>query len=162
MVELVTMLGMHWKEFDQKAWHMRAEGNGYILTSIFIQGLGKCPLLTRSQSHSLLLLLTSKLKGIMVTFSKTGVFRCTENRYIPANEIKELSFGSVPSIFADAKPDLKLLNIGSDEEVNNTLQLLGCSYNTIMKYGKKRTHIFPRESPFPLRIFILIHFPYDK
>lgn len=80
----------------------------------------------------------------MVTFSKTGSSRFQENRYIPSDHIKELAFGSVPSIFGD-KPALKLLTFGNKEEVNHTLQQLGCLPDAIARYGEKRTHIFPRK-----------------
>lgn len=40
LVEMMAMLGIYWKVFDQIQWNPRAEGNGFILTSTIVDGLG--------------------------------------------------------------------------------------------------------------------------
>jgi hypothetical protein len=85
---------------------MRAEGNGFIMTSSLVQGL-----------------------GLMVSFSITGRSTFQSTRTIPCIEIKELSFGSVPSIFGG-----QLMNFGTKEDVTRTLRFVGCHPETITKY----------------------------
>ncbi len=105
LVEVMAMLGVYWKSFDQSNWNLRAEGNGYILTSTTVHGL-----------------------GVMVTFAVTGKSNFKDSRVIPTHEIKDLAFGTVPNIF-DEKPaymdreetqSLELV-FGTDDDVINTL-----------------------------------------
>ncbi len=61
LVEMMAMLGLYWKVFDQSFWNLRAEGNGFILTSTTVHGL-----------------------GVMVVFAITGSSTFKENRvYVP-------------------------------------------------------------------------------
>jgi hypothetical protein len=87
LVEMTAMLGMYWKVFDEIRGNLRAEGNGYILTSTTVHGL-----------------------GLVATFSVVGVSRFTENRVVPSHDIKELVFGFVPSILGIS---LELSNVDS-------------------------------------------------
>lgn len=114
------MLGMYWKVFDQTSWNMTAEGNGYILTSTIVHGL-----------------------GVMVVFSTTGPSKFTRNRVIPTKKIKDLSFGFVPNIF-EYKRDAQSLELlfGTKEEVSTTLESLGCQADMLSKYAKDHKHIF--------------------
>jgi len=113
LVEMTAMLGMYWKAFDPDSWNLRAEGNGFILSSSLVQGL-----------------------GLMITFSVTGKSRFEDNRPIPCTEIKELSFGSVPSILKQS------LNWGRKQDIVRTLEFVGCNVDTIEKYERRRTHLF--------------------
>lgn len=126
LVEVTSMLGLYWKVFDQTAWNLRAEGNGFILTSTNVHGL-----------------------GVMVVFATTGRSDFTETRVIPCYEIKDLAFGTVSNIFEDEtylahKKDAQSLELvfGSDEDVNNTLESLGCQAETLRRYKKDHKHIF--------------------
>lgn len=76
VVEMMAMLGLYWRVFDQTTWNLRAEGNGFILSSIQVHGL-----------------------GVMFVFATTGKSNFRENRVIPCEEIKEIAFGTVPNIF---------------------------------------------------------------
>ncbi|KAE8443083.1 hypothetical protein EG329_002406 [Mollisiaceae sp. DMI_Dod_QoI] len=126
LVEMMAMLGLHWKTFDISTWNLRAEGNGFILTSTHVHGL-----------------------GVMVVFAITGKSRFQENRVIPCNEIKELVFGTVPNIFEndkylnlyDENQSLDLV-FGSAEDEANTLESLGCPAATLYKWQKDHKHIF--------------------
>jgi hypothetical protein len=73
---MMAMLGLYWRVFDQTTWNLRAEGNGFILSSIQVHGL-----------------------GVMFVFATTGKSNFKENRVIPCEEIKEIAFGTVPNIF---------------------------------------------------------------
>ncbi|CAG8962235.1 hypothetical protein HYFRA_00005288 [Hymenoscyphus fraxineus] len=77
-VEIVSMLGLVWVEFDVKKSILNAEGNGYMAKSEYMPGL-----------------------GILTRFSRLGKPQHRENRMIPCTEIKKLCFGSVPSLFED-------------------------------------------------------------
>jgi hypothetical protein len=123
---MMAMLGMYWKVFDQIVWNLRAEGNGFILTSTTVHGL-----------------------GVMVVFATTGKSRFTDNRVIPAEKVKELAFGTVPNIFdnelyLDREKDAQSLELvfGTKEEVEATLESLGCQAETLRKYSKDHKHIF--------------------
>lgn len=113
LVEIISMLGLYWKVFDESVWNLRAEGNGFILTSTTVQGL-----------------------GVMVVFATTGKSTFEEKRVVPCPAIKKLSFGKVPNIF-----ELDLI-FGKKEIVSETLESIGCSTETVKRYEKDHKHIF--------------------
>lgn len=76
LVEIMSMLGLVWTEFDVKASILTAEGNGYMLKSEYLQGL-----------------------GVLTRFSRLTKPLHEGNRIIPCAEIKRLCFGEVPSLF---------------------------------------------------------------
>ncbi|KAK0104775.1 hypothetical protein ONS95_005045 [Cadophora gregata] len=126
LVEMMAMLGLYWKVFDQSIWNLRAEGNGFILTSTTVHGL-----------------------GVMVTFATTGKSSFKENRVIPCEAVKELTFGTVPNIFDDESylnrdTQTQSLNLvfGAPEDVETTLESIGCQAETLKRYRKDHKHIF--------------------
>lgn len=120
LVEMVAMLGMYWKNFDQMNWNLRAEGNGFIITG--------------SQVHGL---------GLMVVFTITGKSFFHETRLVPNDDVKELCFGSVPTIFKDSpNATPKSLSFGNREDIDPTLQLLGITPENITGYHAKHKHLF--------------------
>jgi hypothetical protein len=130
LVEMAAMLGMYWKAFDQIQWNLRAEGNGFIVTSTMVHGL-----------------------GVMITFGITGRSTFTDNRPIPTEAIKELSFGVVPNIFEEDKylvdnPDSQSVSLkfGNEEDVDSTLESLGCPNGILKRYRHDHKHIFSGES----------------
>lgn len=126
LVEMVAMMGMYWKVFDQTLWNLRAEGNGFILTSTNVQGL-----------------------GVMVVFTATGKSTFLEDRTIPSELVKDLAFGTVPNIFDDSNylkreenaQSLELV-FGSDKDVTATLESLGCTSQTLERYIHDHKHMF--------------------
>lgn len=138
LVEMMAMLGVHWKVFDQIMWNLRAEGNGYILTSTTVHGL-----------------------GVMVVFAVTGKSNFEEGRVIPCRAVKDLAFGTVPNIFDVEyllkEPDAQSLELefGTTDVVATTLESLGCTQDTLAKWEKDHKHIFSRRpesyirAPFP-------------
>lgn len=133
LVEMMGMLGLYWKVFDQILWNLRAEGNGFILTSTSVHGL-----------------------GVMVVFAVTGRSVFEENRVIPCNEVKELAFGTVPNIFDDEvylgrekeAQSLELI-FGEEKNVAATLESLGCASETLIRFGRDHKHIFSGKDPSP-------------
>ncbi|KAF8858111.1 hypothetical protein BDZ45DRAFT_674250 [Acephala macrosclerotiorum] len=126
LVELMAMLGLYWKTFDQSTWNLRAEGNGFILTSTHVHGL-----------------------GVMVVFATTGKSDFQANRVIPSHHIKDLPFGTVPNIFDDETyqnllPENQSLELvfGSLRDEADTLESLGCQPATFKKWEKDHKHIF--------------------
>lgn len=117
LVEMTGMLGMYWKAFDVVKGNVRAEGNGYIITSTVVHGL-----------------------GLLTTFSVTGLSHFTEKRVIPFHEVKELVFGFVPSFLGPPHLDL-----GDLKRVQMTLATLKCGEEviTLYKAKKDRPNIFP-------------------
>lgn len=97
IVEVVGILGMRWTQFDIDKGSMTANGNGHILTSSLVPGL-----------------------GMLIGFSRTGTPRSNINqtraklfremlfqevqlpsemtRVIPSADLKKLVFGVVPTI----------------------------------------------------------------
>ncbi|EKD15913.1 uncharacterized protein L3040_003230 [Drepanopeziza brunnea f. sp. 'multigermtubi'] len=126
LVEMMSMLGLYWKVFGQSIWNLRAEGNGFILTSTTVHGL-----------------------GVMVAFASTDTPSFRANRVIPCVAIKQLAFGTVPNIFEDGSyldreketQSLELV-FGSPEDVEITLESLGCQVETLKRYKKDRKQIF--------------------
>lgn len=137
IIEMAAMLGIYWKEFDRSNGCYRAEGNGFYLTGSHIPKL-----------------------RIVFTFQIYGKSRFAENRIIPADEVKELAFGIVPTIFRK-KEDLRgvmisndtsegpgKLWLGSSNELAETLASIGCNTNTsncLRDENKKHGHLFSRE-----------------
>lgn len=86
LVEIMSMLGLVWKEFNMKDSSLSAEGNGYMVKSEYVPGL-----------------------GILTRFSRLSKAEHKENRIIPCNELKRLCFGEVPSLFdKDLKEKLQV------------------------------------------------------
>ncbi len=128
LVEMMAMLGLYWKVFDQSVWNLRAEGNGFILTSTTVHGL-----------------------GVMVVFAITGKSNFTGNRVIPCHALKELSFGTVPNIFDDksyleSQTDAQSVELvfGTSDEVSDTLEAIGLQAEALKRYKKDHKHIFSR------------------
>ncbi|KAF7912555.1 uncharacterized protein EAF01_001576 [Botrytis porri] len=127
LVEMMAFLGMYWKVFDQIQWNLRAEGNGFILTSTTVHGL-----------------------GVMVVFTVTGKSTFKQDRVIPSNDVKALCFGTVPNIFEEKeyleKVDMESqsleLKFGSQDDVDLTLESLGCTPQILKRYRKDHRHIF--------------------
>jgi hypothetical protein len=109
LVEMTGMLGIYWKAFDIVKGNVRAEGNGYIVTSTLVNGL-----------------------GVLTTFSITGSSSFTEKRVIPFHEVKELVFGFVPSILGVP------LELGNLDRVKRTLTTLKCGDKVISLYVAKK------------------------
>ncbi|TEY48989.1 hypothetical protein BOTCAL_0288g00190 [Botryotinia calthae] len=127
LVEMMAFLGMYWKVFDQIQWNLRAEGNGFILTSTSVHGL-----------------------GVMVVFTVTGKSTFKQDRVIPSNDVKALCFGTVPNIFEekgylekeDTESQSLELKFGSQDDVDMTLESLGCKPLILERYRKDHRHIF--------------------
>ncbi|TGO33846.1 hypothetical protein BHYA_0225g00290 [Botrytis hyacinthi] len=127
LVEMMALLGMYWKVFDQIQWNLRAEGNGFILTSTTVHGL-----------------------GVMVVFTVTGKSTFEQDRVIPSNDVKALCFGTVPNIFeekdylekVDTESQSLELKFGSEDDVELTLESLGCTPDILKRYRKDHRHIF--------------------
>lgn len=115
LVEMVSLLGMYWKQFDVQRGDVSAEGNGYLFSSSLIRGL-----------------------GLYTYFSVTGPSVFAANRVIPCNEIKNLAFGFVPCILD------RPLEVGNLARVKRTLATLSCDPLTIATWEKKkdRTYMF--------------------
>ncbi|KAH9884338.1 hypothetical protein F4778DRAFT_800130 [Xylariomycetidae sp. FL2044] len=140
IIELASVLGLHWKEFSRSSNRYRAEGNGYILTGCLNNEL-----------------------GLIFTFQQTGKTIFAKNRIIPRDEIKKLCFGVAHTIFCTAKDDnllefppddsfddahgLIALHLGSSREIAETLMALGCNITTVdfflTQNHKKMGHLFP-------------------
>ncbi|TGO66757.1 hypothetical protein BELL_0935g00030 [Botrytis elliptica] len=127
IIEMMALMGIYWRVFDQSQWMLRAEGNGSIITSEVVRNL-----------------------GVMITFTIVGKSNFGRDAVIPSNHTKELCFGSVPNIFEDGEDLAKdsvsqslFLNFGSQDNVELTLESLGCIPEFIERYKKNHKHLFP-------------------
>jgi hypothetical protein len=134
MVEMLALLGVYWLEFDRTHDRYRGEGNGYVITGEKVSDL-----------------------GVMFTFQVYGKSRFADNRVIPVDEVKELCFGFVPTLYRatsdarrlkfpnDEPRDLSVLQLASRDEFAETLVLIGCNANTVnyLKEKKRDVHLFP-------------------
>ncbi|GJC88976.1 hypothetical protein ColLi_11814 [Colletotrichum liriopes] len=146
LIELAAILGIYWKVFDRDNNQYRAEGNGYSLTGSRIADL-----------------------GIQFVFEKTGHTSFEARRVIPTSEVKELCFGRVPTLFrkkmnqdedmewqkermtsSGTGVKVEILQMGSAEEIAETLTQIGCNGNTTLYYieKKKHRHLFPGSQGF--------------
>ncbi|KAK6219334.1 hypothetical protein LQW54_002322 [Pestalotiopsis sp. IQ-011] len=138
IMEMAAMLGLHWKEFDRGKERYLAEGNGYVLNSTSVSEL-----------------------GTVFTFQRRGSNIFEGNRTIPVEELKDFAFGFVPTIYGKNEPpersrlaaltadefkDLKYLQMGSPNELAETLISLGCNTQVselIRKNDTKQRHLYP-------------------
>ncbi|EFX00564.1 short chain dehydrogenase reductase [Grosmannia clavigera kw1407] len=130
-VEMMAMLGVHWKEFDRNNDKYRAQGNGFSVSGSLVPNL-----------------------GIGFTFQKVGTATYKVSRIVPNDSVKELCFGFCPTIFRDQttyadEPDKGVLQLGTSAEVAATLSSFGCNTNTVnyFRVGNDQTrysHLFPR------------------
>lgn len=139
LIEMMAALGVYWKEFDRKHDRYRAEGNGFMVLGERISDL-----------------------GLMFSFQVIGKCTFKQKRVIPVDEVKELCFGYVPTIyretldqrrldFPNAEPyDLSSLQMASRSEIAESLVLIGCNNNTVHYFldsGKRTSHLFSGKSP---------------
>lgn len=136
LVEMLAAMGVYWKVFDRRADRYRAEGNGFMVLGERMSDL-----------------------GLLFTFHVNGLSRFERNRVIPVDEIKELCFGWVPTIYRSTHDkrrlsvpidlfDLSSLRMGSPSEIAETLMIIGCNKNAINHYqgldgsNGRASHIF--------------------
>jgi hypothetical protein len=137
LIEMMAALGVYWKEFDRRYDRYRAEGNGFMVLGERLSEL-----------------------GLMFSFQVYGQCHFGRNRVIPVDEVKELCFGRVPTIYRetldqrrlempnDEAQDLGSLHLATRNEVAETLVMIGCNNNTVRHFrakGKRTSHLFPSE-----------------
>lgn len=135
LIEMMAALGIYWKEFDRKHDRYRAEGNGFMVLGERVSDL-----------------------GLMFSFQVIGKCTFNQKRVIPVDEIKELCFGYVPTIYRetldqrrlefpnDEPYNLSSLQMASRSEIAESLVLIGCNNNTVQYFldgGKRTSHLFP-------------------
>ncbi|KAK0385701.1 hypothetical protein NLU13_6878 [Sarocladium strictum] len=136
LIEMMAALGIYWTEFDRRRDRYRAEGNGFMLMGERLSDLGLC-----------------------FSFQTYGKCQFNSNRVIPADEIKELCFGYVPTIyretldqrrleeFNDGLQNLSHLQMASRNEIAESLTLIGCNNNTVRYFSGSESsvtsHLFP-------------------
>lgn len=123
LVEMISMLGLVWKEFDMKKSSLAAEGNGYMVTSEYVKGL-----------------------GILTRFSRLSKAEHKENRIVPCEEIKRLCFGEVPSLFDTVKENLQVSPGRLENCLTRLLPKLDHRYRKLFldtTKGPPRPHMFP-------------------
>jgi hypothetical protein len=139
LVEVAAMLGIYWKEFNRNDDRYRAQGNGFSMLGMYVDDL-----------------------GVVFTFRKTGPTWFQNHRVVPNDMVKELCFGLSPTIFrksddkihkyADESKDKGTLQLGSLDEIAETLVVFGCNTNTVDYFSKnavtsRHDHLFPSKSP---------------
>ena len=136
LVEMISMLGLVWTEFNLKDSVLTAEGNGYMVKSEYMQGL-----------------------GILMRFSRLGKPEHKENRIIPCNEIKRLCFGEVPSMFDIAQQKLQFGPGRFEATLKKLMPRLGPSCQAeFLDKSEKPYVIASKSSQSPTATFFLILF----
>lgn len=135
LIEIAAMLGIYWKEFRRPHDIYRAEGNGILLTGQRIENT-----------------------GLMFNFQAIGRSIFERDRLVPIDEIKDLCFGYVRTIFLDKADiirhplvqngvrDLQILSLATPKEIAKTLRAAGCNMITVNRLWSPRSrtsHIFP-------------------
>ncbi|KAK4610389.1 hypothetical protein CLAFUW4_13541 [Fulvia fulva] len=123
IAEMAMMLGLSWVVFDPAEGNLRAEGNGFALTSSTVQSL-----------------------GIVISFVQTGpnfTAAYKPNRVIPNAAVKDIMFGTVPSIF-DVPPSSSSssqaptwtyrLTLGDERSIRKTLKYVHCKSQTVTRF----------------------------
>ncbi|KAH7161722.1 hypothetical protein EDB81DRAFT_785406 [Dactylonectria macrodidyma] len=135
LIEMMGALGVYWKEFNRTHDRYRAEGNGFMLLGERVTDL-----------------------GLMFSFRVYGKCVFERKRVIPVDEIKELCFGYVPTIYRetfdyrrlgfleDYEQNIGTLQMASRSDISETLVLIGCNKNAVRCYtdpDKQTSHLFP-------------------
>jgi len=123
LIEMMSMLGLVWKELDLKKSSLSVEGNGYMVKSEHVPGL-----------------------GILTRFSRLSRAVHKENRIVPCDEIKRLCFGEVPSLFDLVREKLQVSPDRLDSCLKRLLPKLGNEYRELIlgtREGPSRSLIFP-------------------
>jgi len=136
LVEVTALLGIYWKVFDRSEDRYLAQGNGFILSGSNVEGL-----------------------GLTFSFQKKGPTWFKSNRVVPYYDSKELCFGFCPTTFrpkgekqyADESRNIGTLQLGSMDEIAETLVVLGCNAQTVNYFRDSDTkarysHLFPGKS----------------
>ncbi|KAL6863704.1 hypothetical protein J3F83DRAFT_745326 [Trichoderma novae-zelandiae] len=135
LIEMMAAIGVYWKEFDRKRDRYWGEGNGFMILGERISD-----------------------PGLMFSFQVNGQCSFKRNRVIPVDEIKELCFGYVPTIYretedkrrleapSEEQQNLSTLVMGSLREISETLTSMGCNNVTTrscLEGGTRMSHLFP-------------------
>ncbi|KAK1759007.1 hypothetical protein QBC47DRAFT_336606 [Echria macrotheca] len=133
LVQFTAMLGIYWKVFDRGEDRYLAQGNGFTLSGSNVDGL-----------------------GLTFTFQKKGPTWFEANRVVPHYDVKELCFGLCPTTFrlpdekqyADEAKGIGSLQLGTMDEIAETLVVLGCNTHTVRYFreqdtGARFSHLFP-------------------
>ncbi|KAF7545358.1 hypothetical protein G7Z17_g9226 [Cylindrodendrum hubeiense] len=135
LIEMMAALGVYWKEFNRMHDRYRAEGNGFMLLGERVTDL-----------------------GLMFTFRVYGKCLFERKRVIPVDEIKELCFGYVPTIYRetfdyrrlgfleDYEQNIGTLQMASHTDISESLVLIGCNKNAVRCFtdpDKQTSHLFP-------------------
>ncbi|KAK0702384.1 hypothetical protein B0H67DRAFT_595588 [Lasiosphaeris hirsuta] len=133
LVEFTAMLGVYWKVFDRSDDRYLAQGNGFILSGSNVEGL-----------------------GLTFSFQKKGPTWFEDNRVVPHYDVKELCFGLCPTTFrlpnekqyADEPKGVGTLQLGSMDEIAESLVVLGCNVRAVNLFRKRdaearHSHLFP-------------------
>ncbi|TFB03064.1 hypothetical protein CCMA1212_005510 [Trichoderma ghanense] len=135
LIEMMAAVGVYWKEFDRKRDRYWGEGNGFMILGERISD-----------------------PGLMFSFQVNGQCSFKRNRVIPVDEIKELCFGHVPTIYrekedkrrlkapVEEQQNLSTLVMGSLREISGTLTSIGCNNVTTrlcLEGGTRMSHLFP-------------------
>lgn len=120
LVEIISMLGLVWTEFDMKRSTLRAEGNGYMINSEHMPGL-----------------------GVLTRFSQVERPNNKENRIVPCIELKRLCFGQVPSIFDSIRETVQVSPKKLETSLMQILPQLGERHRHQFLNSFDRPLIFP-------------------
>ncbi|KAK1834004.1 hypothetical protein QBC39DRAFT_344903 [Podospora conica] len=133
LVEMTAMLGIYWKVFDRANNRYLAQGNGFIVTGSDVDNL-----------------------GMAFSFTKKGPTWFEANRVVPHYYVKELCFGLSPTTFrvpgarqyADEPMGLGTLQLGSMDDIAESLTVLGCNVHTVNFFRRadansRHGHLFP-------------------
>ncbi|KAM0355348.1 hypothetical protein ACHAP4_007326 [Fusarium culmorum] len=117
LIEMITMLGIYWRDFNPTYNIYQAEGNGFLVKGHNISGL-----------------------GIMFYVQALDKAIFEENRPVPNREVTRLAFGQLPNILS------QVVRLGSRKDMADTLTTLGCDHtssNYFLRDGTMTSHIFP-------------------
>lgn len=135
LIEMMAAIGVYWKEFDRKRDRYWGEGNGFLILGERLSD-----------------------PGLMFSFQVNGQCTFKRNRVVPVDEIKELCFGYVPTVYrekddqrrlkppSDEQQNLTTLLMGNSREISETLTAIGCNNNTtrvFLEEGRRTSHLFP-------------------
>ncbi|KAL7931590.1 hypothetical protein V8C35DRAFT_309856 [Trichoderma chlorosporum] len=135
LIEMMAAVGVYWKEFDRKRDRYWGEGNGFLILGERLSD-----------------------PGLMFSFQVNGQCTFKQTRVIPVDEIKELCFGYVPTIYrekddkrrlkgpGEGQQNLSTLLMGSLREFSETLTSIGCNNVTTrmcLDSGTRTSHLFP-------------------
>ncbi|KAF6816025.1 modin [Colletotrichum plurivorum] len=154
LVQLAAILGLYWKVFDPDDNKYRAAGNGYSLMGYRVTDFGIVFTFENTGStvnKARRVIPTSEVKELCfgrvpTLYRERGTETITrDGRIFTRIKLEDNEWQDPLYISSKTGPKLEILQLGSEDEIVETLTQIGCNVNTTTyaKTSGRNKHLFP-------------------